>query len=344
MEKKSGEPRWVMREYEAVKEYSRGTSNKSTALEKFIKKLRIQIVQEEDKELEFDIIGCDTSLANAFRRILISEVPSMAIDKVFIINNTSLLQDEVLAHRLGLIPLRADPRLFEYPPSGRKDDEVSDQDTLKYELKVTCTVNPQAPKYSRLSEDMYRNSKVYSKDIKWVPIGRQGDMFPHAAEQFSVLENDILICKMRPGHEIHAFMYAIKGIGKDHAKFSPVAPARYRLMPVIELTKPVRNEDADLLQSCFSPAVIDVVEKETSSGQKYREARVKDARYDSCARNVYRYEQLKDCVEMSRISDHFIFNIESVGTLPSAVLFTEAVKVLKNKCRMFLAELEHVGI
>ena len=38
----------------------------------------------------------------------------MAIDKVFIYNNTSLIQDEVLAHRLGLIPIQADPRLFEY--------------------------------------------------------------------------------------------------------------------------------------------------------------------------------------------------------------------------------------
>lgn len=63
---------------------------------------------------------------------------------------------------------------------------------------------------------------VYSKDIKWVPIGRQTDMFPRGAEQFGVLENDILICKMRPGHEIHVFMHAVKGIGKDHAKFSPV--------------------------------------------------------------------------------------------------------------------------
>ena len=38
----------------------------------------------------------------------------MAIDKVFVYNNTSLIQDEVLAHRLGLIPIQADPRLFEY--------------------------------------------------------------------------------------------------------------------------------------------------------------------------------------------------------------------------------------
>lgn len=89
-----------------------------------------------------------------------------------------------------------------------------------------------------------------------------------------------------------------------------LAPARYRLMPAIELTKPVRNEDADLLQSCFSPAVIEIVEEETSKGEKYREARVKNARYDSCARNVYRYEQLKDCVKMTRIPDHIICKYE----------------------------------
>lgn len=171
------------------------------------------------------------------------------------------------------MPLQADARLFEYPSDdGRTADEVSDQDTLRYELKVTCTMNPQAPKNSHLPEDMYRNSKgstwlnfcrfilgiprmfwniqlhcvclctggwgerkiyiygitysisfaVYSKDIKWVPIGRQAEMFPHGAEQMNMLEPEILICKLRPGQEIHAFMHAVKGIGSDHAKFSPV--------------------------------------------------------------------------------------------------------------------------
>lgn len=42
----------------------------------------------------------------------------MAIEKVFIYNNTSIVQDEVLAHRLGLIPIKADPRLFEYRNTG----------------------------------------------------------------------------------------------------------------------------------------------------------------------------------------------------------------------------------
>lgn len=45
----------------------------------------------------------------------------MAIEKVHIYNNTSIIQDEVLAHRLGLIPIKADPRLFEYKSEGRSD-------------------------------------------------------------------------------------------------------------------------------------------------------------------------------------------------------------------------------
>lgn len=43
----------------------------------------------------------------------------MAIEKAFIYNNTSIIQDEILSHRLGLVPIKADPRLFEYRNSGK---------------------------------------------------------------------------------------------------------------------------------------------------------------------------------------------------------------------------------
>lgn len=43
----------------------------------------------------------------------------MAVEKVFIYNNTSIVQDEILAHRLGLVPIKADPRLFEYRNAGK---------------------------------------------------------------------------------------------------------------------------------------------------------------------------------------------------------------------------------
>ena len=53
-------------------------------------------------------------------------------------------------------------------------------------------------------------------------------------------------------------LYAIKGIGRDHAKFSPVCTAFYRLLPEIKLNRTVTGEQAERLQNCFSPGVIDL--------------------------------------------------------------------------------------
>ena len=53
------------------------------------------------------------------------------------------------------------------------------------------------------------------------------------------VEDDIMLAKLRPGHEIDIRMIAVKGIGSDHAKFSPVATAYYRLHPEIRLNRKV---------------------------------------------------------------------------------------------------------
>lgn len=54
---------------------------------------------------------CLTSCCDAY---LLFKIPTMAVEKVFVANNTSVIQDEVLAHRLGLVPIKVDPRLFDY--------------------------------------------------------------------------------------------------------------------------------------------------------------------------------------------------------------------------------------
>lgn len=77
-----------------------------------------------------------------------------------------------------------------------------------------------------------------------------------------------------------------------------LATASYRLLPDITLTREVTGSEATLLQSCFSPGVIGL----DSNGK----AHVRDARYDSCSRNVYRYDSIRDAVILSRIRDHFI--------------------------------------
>jgi DNA-directed RNA polymerase I and III subunit RPAC1 len=81
-------------------------------LDRFTENLKVDIIKSNELEMEFDLVGVDASIANAFRRILLAEVPTMAIETVYVFNNTSVIQDEVLAHRLGLIPIKANPEKF----------------------------------------------------------------------------------------------------------------------------------------------------------------------------------------------------------------------------------------
>ncbi|XP_076096544.1 DNA-directed RNA polymerases I and III subunit RPAC1-like [Mytilus galloprovincialis] len=303
----------------------------SWSQKKFEKKFRIDMVKMSHDELEFDMVGVDASIANAFRRILLSEVPTMAIEKVFIYNNTSIIQDEVLAHRLGLIPIKADPRLFEYRQEG--DTEGTAGDTLEFQLKVKCTKCLKVADTTD-PDDLYKDHKVTTKHLKWVPIGNQAEIFKEG--EIRPVHDDILIAKLRPGQELDIRMHCVKGIGKDHAKFSPVATASYRLLPEITLLQTVEGSLAEKLQKCFSPGVIEI--DRVKGGRK--KARVANSRKDTCSREVFRHEDLKDTVKLERIRDHFIFCVESTGVLTPDVLVCEAVQVLMKKCRTFLTELK----
>ncbi|KAM4693628.1 DNA-directed RNA polymerases I and III subunit RPAC1 [Discoglossus pictus] len=301
--------------------------------ERFEKNFHVDIIKMEDDTLEFDMVGIDAALANGFRRILLAEVPTMAVEKVLVYNNTSIIQDEILAHRLGLIPICVDPRLFEYRSA--EDAEGTEIDTLHFELNVRCTRKPQASKDSSDPNELYLNHKVNTGHMKWVPQGNQADLFPEGDAPRPV-HNDILIAQLRPGQEIHVVMHCVKGIGKDHAKFSPVATASYRLLPEITLLRPIEGDLADTLQRCFSPGVITV---DVINGKKV--ARVANSRLDTCSREIFRHDELKNLVRMARVRDHYIFSIESTGILPPDVLLSEAIKVLMGKCRRFLDELDN---
>jgi DNA-directed RNA polymerase II subunit RPB3 len=67
--------------------------------------INIEILEKSKQHVKFVLSNCDLAFANALRRIMISEIPTMAIELVSIYNNTSVLSDNLLAHRLGLIPL-----------------------------------------------------------------------------------------------------------------------------------------------------------------------------------------------------------------------------------------------
>ncbi|THH18339.1 hypothetical protein EW146_g2644 [Bondarzewia mesenterica] len=292
-------------------------------LAKFKQRLKVKVQSLSNRSIEFDLVGVDASIANALRRILIAEVPTIAVEYVYAWNNTSVMVDEVLAQRLGMIPLNVDPDLMQMKDGS--SDQATDRNTIVFKLNVACERNKSAPKGATEASQLYINSEVLSGHLQWVPQGDQ-------ASVFDVLPGptnpNIVLVKLRPGQEIDMEMHAIKGVGKDHAKFSAVATASYRLLPHIILNpyKPVPPQYAEKFQKCFSPDVINVdpVTKAVSVDEH-------GARKESMSREVLRHPEFEGCVQLARVRDHFIFNIESEGPYAPERLFLESAKVMRQK-------------
>ncbi|KAL0353494.1 UNVERIFIED_CONTAM: DNA-directed RNA polymerases I and III subunit rpac1 [Sesamum angustifolium] len=337
---------------------SMGVDN-SLRLEEFRSSFKVEVISLTEDDMEFDMIGIDAAIANAFRRILIAELPTMAIEKVLIANNTSIVQDEVLAHRLGLVPLKVDPRLFNYKS---ENDEPNEKNTIVFKLHVRC-------------ERGSSRVKVKSNELKWLPHGSEfilgtekaavdstsktktytsfncsQDSLPEFVNNpIAPKHDDIILAKLGPGQivflvsEIQCYScrklswkHAVKGMGKTHAKWSPVATAWYRMLPEIVFLQEIEDEKAEELVKKCPVRVFDI--EDIGKGRK----RATVARPRSCTlcRECIRGDDWDKRVALRRVKDHFILiTIESAGALPPEVLFTEAVKILEDKCERVITEL-----
>jgi len=150
----------------------------------------IETVKKDKKSgrVTFILKNANPALANGLRRLMIESVPTMAIEEVEFANNNSALYDEVLAHRLGLIPITTDLKSYEVKGA---DDEYSAKNSLKLTLKTKgpCTV------YA---------GDITSQDPKVKPV------FPKTP-----------IAKLLKGQELEFTATAVLGFGKNHVKFAP---------------------------------------------------------------------------------------------------------------------------
>ncbi|TXT15850.1 hypothetical protein VHUM_00353 [Vanrija humicola] len=292
-------------------------------LDKFKENLVVSLQRLTPSTLEFDLVGVDASIANAIRRILIAEVPTVAIEDVYVWNNTSIMQDEVLAHRVGLVPLKINPRTLDFKPSAYS--APMETDTHVFDLRIKCERRRDAAPGETDPKKLYHDSNVYTGMMKWAPSGNQAAKY-RGIEPKPVLD-DILLVKLRPGQVVDLHCFARKGIGADHAKYSPVATASYRLLPHIILRGPIPEEHQEKFQKCFAPGVVEIKKDEQGKNQVV----IANPRKDTVSREVLRHPEFQDLVELARIRDHFLFNIESAGQYPPADLVPEAIKIMLGK-------------
>ena len=157
----------------------------------------IKILESSDSRIKVSIKGVDRVYANALRRFAINEVPCMAIDDVVIQQNSSVLYDEILAHRLGLIPLSTDLKGYVLP-----QDCSCKEDLGCSKCRVLLVLNAVATNEVKT---------IYSGDLR----SEDDSIKPYV--------DNIPLVKLAPDHEIKLEAYAKLGKGRDHAKWQPVS-------------------------------------------------------------------------------------------------------------------------
>ncbi|MFH0979112.1 MAG: DNA-directed RNA polymerase subunit D [Candidatus Woesearchaeota archaeon] len=161
---------------------------------------------KKNEKCSFLIKGADFSFVNSIRRCIVDFVPTMAIEDVEFHKNSSVLYDEIIAHRLGLIPLETDLKTYNLPSKCKCNGAGCARCTLKLSLKAKGPGIADA-------------SLLKSKDPKVKPV-------------FSATP----IVKLLKGQELEFEATAVLGFGKEHAKWSP-GLAYYKNKPVIEMLK-----------------------------------------------------------------------------------------------------------
>ncbi len=175
--------------------------------------IRVLENNKEQGKLSFILKDSDHVYANTLRRLMIDEVPTMAIEDIEFSKNNSILYDEMVAHRLGLLPLKTDLKSYNLPDKCKCEGKGCNRCSLKMVLRASKTGNVYA-------------SEIKSKDPAVKPV-----------------YSNMLIVKLLKGQSLELEATAVLGKGRQHTKWSP-CHVYYKYRPVIEITGDVKNPEA----------------------------------------------------------------------------------------------------
>lgn len=268
--------------------------------------MEVKVVDKNEYSARIIIEDVDSALMNSLRRIILSEVPAMAIDEVVVIENSSMLHDEILSHRLGLVPLTTDLDSYNLP------EECSCKSELGCNLcRASLTLDVEA-------KDAMRT--VYS-----------GDLTPENPN-IKPVSGKIPIVKLAPYQRLKLEAYARLGKGQKHAKWQPVFVCTYRNFPKVR----INEKECDKCGKC-----VDICPKRVltiTEGQKKLELRnVVDCTV--CHDCVDVCPKSPPAVEVSWSHDVFVLDIESTGAVPIERIVQEGLKILDKKFESFLEQL-----
>lgn len=266
----------------------------------------VMLLDKKDAVLRFRVNGMTIPIANALRRIMISEVPVMAIDEVVIIENSSVMQDEVLAHRLGLVPLKTDLDSYVLPEGC----------TCKSELGC----NKCSTSLTLEAEAVDSTMTVYSGDLK----SSNPSIVP--------VSDRIPLVRLAAGQKVKLEAYARLGKSLGHAKWQAVSVSAFKLMPQIDI-----GRKCDACGAC-----VEICPRRVLAIAKGKLSVVSLEACTLCKDCETVCPVKPSAIKIRNAKDTVIFVTESTGALPPERIVIEAANILRGKSKDFAEQISKI--
>ncbi len=258
--------------------------------------MEIAFSRLDERVAKFTVSGVSISFANLLRRAMVSEVPTLAIDNVRIYDNSSVLFDEMLAHRLGLIPLRTD--LDRYVPRS--------ECTCEGEGCPLCTAT-----YTLSVEGP---GTVYSSDL----IPQDPDAAP--------AEGEIPIIILDKDQKVVLEAYATVDTSKEHAKWQATTACGYKNYPQITV-----DERCDGCGMCIDECPRDVLEPGNERVRVVRDREESCSLCRLCERACLAGGiGSEPAIHIDADENRFIFVVESDGSMPVREIIERALQYIQK--------------
>ena len=276
----------------------------------------IEIIEMAERKAKFILKNSSPAMANALRRTLLSDIPKMAIDKVEFhlgpimyddkeYESVTPLFDEIIAHRLGMVPVPTDLNLF-CPQS---------ECVCGGEGCPNCTI-------------MYSLNKIGPCTVL------SGDLEPLGNPDLRVKDEFIPIVELTDGQAVLIYATAVMGTAKKHVKWQVANGVGYKYLPQIAIEEGMESDEEVLECAALCPKKVFQVE----DGKLV----IKNPLECSLCRACTDHLGEKGGITVTGDDQNFFFKFETDGSLTAQQALDKAVEILAEEANDFKAQLEQL--